>query len=137
VSRGDDSGNQARELELWSLASVELDAAWYQSLGAGMLETLTRASVLGAYALADRPTYLVHQSALDLKVLVRGDSRLHNAYGVIAVNPTRVKGTHYAGAAAFIDFLTSSSARAIITEFGRAEFGESLFSPLGGAKDND
>jgi len=137
VSRGDASGNQTRELELWSLASVEPDPAWYQSLGAGMLETLTRASALGAYALADRPTYLVNQSRLELKVLVRGDSRLHNAYGVIAVNPTRVKDTHYAGAAAFIDFLTSSSARAIIAEFGRAEFGAPLFSPLGGTKEKD
>jgi tungstate transport system substrate-binding protein len=137
LSRGDDSGNHMREVDLWSLASVERDADWYRRLGTGMLETLTQASMLGAYALVDRPTYLVNQSHLNLKVLVQGDTRLHNPYGVIAVNPIRLSGTNYAAAIAFLDFLTSSTAQAIIADFGRAEYGASLFSPAGGAKDQD
>jgi tungstate transport system substrate-binding protein len=137
LSRGDDSGNHARELDLWTLAHVQPRGGWYQSIDAGMLEALTRASTLGAYALADQPTYVVNESQLSLKVLVRGDARLHNPYGVIAVNPMRVKGTNYSGAISFIDFVSSAPAQAIIAEFGREEYGTPLFSPWGGMKDSD
>jgi tungstate transport system substrate-binding protein len=137
LSRGDDSGNHARERDLWTLAHVEPHGPWYQSLEAGMVETLARASSLGAYVLADQPTYVVNESRFSLKVLVRGDTRLHNPYGVIAVNPTRVEGTNYAGAISFIDFISSASARAIIAEFGRLEYGAPLFSPWGSTKDSD
>jgi tungstate transport system substrate-binding protein len=137
LSRGDDSGNHTRELDLWKLSHVEPDGPWYQRVGAGMLETLERASQLGAYVLADRPTYIVNESRLNLKVLVRGDTRLHNPYGVIAVNPMRVPGANYAGAISFIDFISSAPAQIIIAEFGRAEYGTPLFSPSGNTQDGD
>lgn len=130
VSRGDKSGNRTRELRLWKLAGIEPEGTWYTSLGAGMLPTLIHASEQRAYALTDLPTYLVNKDRLDLKVLVRGDARLRNQYAVIAVNPTRVSGTRFAGAMAFIDFITSPETQAFIADFGRAEYGAPLFTPL-------
>ncbi|MEY2932287.1 MAG: hypothetical protein RL033_3036 [Pseudomonadota bacterium] len=130
VSRADDSGNHTRELSLWKLASVEPEAPWYIALHAGMLPALRHASERGAYVLADLPTYIINQKELQLKVLVRGDTRLHNPYGIVAVNPSRMSGTDYAGAMAFIDFVTSPSVQALIADFGRAQYGASLFQPL-------
>ena len=97
-----------------------------------MLATLENASERGAYALADLPTYVVNQAKLRMRVMIRGDERLQNRYAVIAVNPTRVSGVDYSGAMEFVDFLTSPAAQALIGDFGRAQYGISLFVPLGG-----
>jgi tungstate transport system substrate-binding protein len=129
ISRGDRSGTHGRELALLKLASIDPDASWYTSLDAAMLPTLVHASERGAYALTDLPTYVAHRRRLDLKVLVSGDPRLYNAYGIIAVNPTRVPGTDYAGAMELIDFVTSPPSQAMIGDFGRAEYAVSLFHP--------
>ena len=88
------------------------------------------ASTAGAYTLSDLPTFLMNQAPLALKVLVRGDARLRNPYGVIAVNPTRVPGTDYAGAMSFIDFLTSSVGQDLIRDYERERFGTAMFHPL-------
>jgi tungstate transport system substrate-binding protein len=130
VSRGDQSGTHMRELSLWKLAEVEPEPSWYTQLHAGMLGTLTEASTAGAYTLSDLPTFLMNQAPLALKVLVRGDARLRNPYGVIAVNPTRVPGTDYAGAMSFIDFLTSSVGQDLIRDYERERFGTGMFHPL-------
>ena len=97
-----------------------------------MLATLEHASEPGAYALADLPTYIVNQAKLRMRVLLRGDERLQNRYAVIAVNPTRVSAVDYSGAMLFVDFLTSPATQALIGDFGRAEYGISLFVPSGG-----
>ena len=130
VSRGDQSGNHKRELSLWKLASIEPQGPWYSSLQAGMLPALRQAGERGAYLLTDLPTFLIHQGQLNLKVMVRGDSRLHNPYGILAVNPTRVSGVDYAGAMAFIDFVTSPALQALILDFGREQYAAPLFEPL-------
>lgn len=130
LSRGDQSGTQLRELALWKLAGIEPDPSWYTSLHAGTVATLSEASKRGAYALSDLPTFLMQEQHLALKVLVRGDSRLHNPYGVIAVNPDRFPDSDYEGAMAFIDFLTSAAGQSLIADYGRERFGTSLFHPL-------
>jgi tungstate transport system substrate-binding protein len=133
VSRADKSGNHTRELELWELAGVELGGPWYETLNAGMLSTLLEASKRKAYALTDLPTYQANAGRLESRVLVRGDARLQNRYGIIAVNPIRVSDANYSGAMAFIDFLASPTARSIVADFGRDRSGTSLFVPSGEA----
>lgn len=130
ISRGDRSGTHVRELSLWKLGGIEPGPSWYTSLHAGGLDTLSEASKRGAYALSDLPTFLAHEQELALKVLVRGDSRLHNAYGVIAVNPERFPGSDYEGAMAFVDFLTSAAGQGLVADYGRERFGTPLFHPL-------
>jgi tungstate transport system substrate-binding protein len=130
-SRADDSGNHVRERSLWQLAGIVPEAPWYEETRAGMLATLKRASERGGYTLVDRPTYLSNRRGLALDVVVAGDSRLYNAYGVMAVNPLKVDGVNYDGAVRFMDFLTGPKAAAVIRDFGRAEFGEPLFVPVG------
>lgn len=132
VSRGDESGNHDREREIWKLAGVEPGPPWYTRLGAGMWPTLEQASVRGAYALTDLPTYIVNRQNLRSVVLVQGDERLQNRYAVIAVNPMRVSAVDYTGAMDFIDFLTSPLAQELIGDHGRAAYGLSLFVPSGG-----
>ena len=130
ISRGDQSGTHVRELSLWKQANLTPDPAWYTSLHAGMLDTLEEASKRHAYALSDLPTFLTHEQGLALSVLVRGDSRLHNPYGVIAVNPDRFPESDYEGAMAFIDFVTSEAGQTLIADYGRERFGTPLFHPL-------
>lgn len=135
VSRGDESGMHVRERSLWKLAKVQPHPAWYSSSNAGMVPTLEQASQRGAYALADLPTFLMHRERLELEIWVRGDPRLHSAFGAVAVNPMRVTGTDYAAAMAFIDFLTSAAAQAFIRDFGRERYGTALYHPLREAGD--
>ena len=130
VSRGDESGTHVRELSLWKLAEVEPEPSWYKRLHAGMVATLTEASEEGAYTLSDLPTFLMNQAPLALKILVRGDARLRNPYGVIAVNPTQLPGTDYGGAMSFIDFVTSSVGQDLIRDYERERFGTVMFHPL-------
>ena len=129
ASRGDHSGTHTRERDLWRLTGLEPTEPWYTVVHAGMLPTLVHASERGAYALTDLSTYLVNRDRLQLKILVRGDARLENRYAVIAVNPAKLSGVNYEGAMAFIDFVTSDAARAIIADFGRSAYGTSLFVP--------
>ena len=115
---------------MWKLAGVEPEAPWYTRLHAGMVDALREASTRGAYALTDLPTFLMHEQEFALQLLVRGDSRLRNAYGVIAVNPDRFPGSDYEGAMAFIDFLTSAAGQQLIADYGGERFGMPLFHPL-------
>lgn len=133
VSRGDESGNHDRERAIWKLCDVEPRAPWYTSLGAGMWATLERASGRGAYALSDLQTYAVNRDKLRSILLVRGDERLQNRYAVIAVNPIRVSRVDFSGAMDFVDFVTSSAGRELIANYGRQEYGVSLFVPADGA----
>jgi tungstate transport system substrate-binding protein len=127
ISRGDQSGTHAKEKSLWRAARVEPSGDWYLEAGQGMGATLTMADEKQAYTLADRGTFIAFRDQIDLGVLCQGDPRLHNPYGVIAVNPQRYPHVHHEAALQFIDYLTSAKGQRIIAEFTRD--GERLFVP--------
>lgn len=130
VSRGDDSGTHTKELSVWKAAGIEPAGEWYQSAGQGMGEVLTLSAETQGYTLSDRATFLARSKAgLDLEILVEGDEVLFNPYGVIAVNPD--KGAHIKAELAnqFIDWIISVPVQEMISEFGKEDFGQSLFIP--------
>lgn len=129
ISRGDDSGTHIKEQSLWPAETV-FDDAWYFSVGQGMGATLTIADEEQAYTLTDRATYLARTlEGIDLEILVEGDPRLFNPYGVIAINPARHPHVNEAGARAFIDWLASLETQQLISQFGVDQFGQPLFVP--------
>ncbi|MFQ5955397.1 MAG: substrate-binding domain-containing protein [Kiloniellales bacterium] len=133
VSRGDDSGTHKKELALWRAAGVNAAAAsgtWYRETGAGMGATLNTAAAMDAYALADRATWLAFRNKAGLQLLVEGDLRLHNQYGVILVNPARHGHVKEAAGQAFINWLTSAQGQQAIADF-RLD-GRQLFFPNAG-----
>jgi tungstate transport system substrate-binding protein len=118
VSRGDQSGTHIRELELWRAAGVEPKwSGYYLSIGQGMGTALMMAFEKRGYVLSDRGTFLAYKGKLDLQILVEGDKRLLNPYGVIAVNPKRYPKVNYTGAMQLIDWLTSMEGQQLIAGF--------------------
>jgi len=120
VSRGDRSGTHAAELRLWAAAGIDISvrkAPWYREVGAGMGATLNTAAALGAYALSDRGTWLSFANRRDLRIVVEGDRRLFNQYGVILVNPARHPHVKEADARTFIDWLVSAEGQSAIAGF--------------------
>jgi tungstate transport system substrate-binding protein len=131
VTRGDRSGTHLLEQKLWRLAGVQLPAAggWYVESGQGMAATLQMADQKRAYTLTDRATYLAWRDKLQLGPMVEGDPLLYNVYHVMEVNPRTAPRGNAVGARALADFFVSPEAQAIIREFGKARFGQSLFVP--------
>jgi len=129
VSRGDDSGTHKKELQLWKSANVEPSGDWYVEAGQGMGAVIQMANELEGYTLTDRATYLSMMNDLDLQVVVEGDSTLFNQYGVIAVDPNKNDQINAPGAQAFVDWMLSDKIQGLIAEFGKIEFGQSLFIP--------
>ncbi len=130
VSRGDRSGTHQAELRLWSEAGLAIDAGkdtWYHSVGQGMGAALNMAAASNAYVLADRATWSRFGNKAELQVLVEGDPRLFNPYGVILVNPARHLHVKQALGQQFIDYLTSAQGQAEIGRF-RIE-GRQVFYP--------
>ena len=130
ASRGDDSGTHKKERDLWAAAGLDPSAAggsWYRETGSGMGATLNAAAGMGAYALSDRATWHAFQNKGDLEVLVEGDQRLFNPYGVILVNPARHPHVHAREGQAFIDWLVSDDGQAAIAAY-RLD-GRQLFFP--------
>ena len=130
VSRGDKSGTHAAELRYWRAAGVDLDRAkgpWYRDTGSGMGPSLNMASSMNAYILADRGTWLSFKNRGDLAILVEGDSRLFNQYGVILVNPAKHPHVKAVDAQRFIDWLLSSAGQKAIADYKIG--GEQLFFP--------
>jgi tungstate transport system substrate-binding protein len=120
VSRGDRSGTHAAELRLWADAGVDLGASkgpWYRETGSGMGAALNTAAALDAYLLTDRGTWLAFRNRGSLDILVEGDERLFNQYGVILVNPARHTHVKRADGQAFIDWLVSAEGQAAIAAF--------------------
>lgn len=128
ISRGDDSGTHKKELELWNAAKLKPAGTWYRAIGQGMEQALAMASEVQGYTLTDRGTWLALKAKLDLDLLIQGDTRMFNPYGVIAVNPARYPDVNYKGALALIDWLTSTAGQARIGAFQVA--GETLFFPM-------
>lgn len=132
-SRGDDSGTHQKELALWAMTLAgKPQGSWYQETGTGMGPTLRVASEKGGYTLADRATFLAQHDTLNLRILLEGDKGLLNIYHAIQVNPARFPEVNAQGARAWIDYLVAPDTQRKIGEFGRAEFGESLFVPDAG-----
>ena len=130
VSRGDGSGTEARELELWKAVGIAPETVRRrEQTGQGMGATLLVADAHAGYTLTDRGTYLAFRPRLRLVPLVEGDARLRNIYHAYAVNPARHRGVHAAEGRAFVRFLVSPEAQALIGRFGRERFGEPLFTP--------
>jgi tungstate transport system substrate-binding protein len=130
VSRGDRSGTHAAELRLWKAAGVELEGArgqWYKETGSGMGPALNTAAAMNAYLLADRGTWLSFRNRQELGLLVEGDERLFNPYGVMLVNPARHPHVKGEAGQKFIDWLRSEAGQAAIA--GYRIGGEQLFFP--------
>lgn len=125
VSRGDESGTHIMERKLWEQVGIMPRGGNYLSAGQGMGAVLAMAASLGAYTLSDRGTYGAYKARIDLEVLVSGDPRLANPYGIIAVNPKRHPDVNETGANALIEWITSAEGRRLIDGF-RAN-GEQLF----------
>lgn len=129
VTRGDDSGTHKAERRLWKAAGLVPDptSGWYKDVGAGMGQALNVASELDAYVLSDRGTWLAFQNPGRLEVLVEGDPRLFNQYGVILVNPARYPHVKREEGAAFIAWLRSPGGQRAIGSLTRG--GQALFTP--------
>jgi tungstate transport system substrate-binding protein len=130
VSRGDKSGTHAAELRYWQDARVDLAATkgnWYRDVGQGMGPALNTAAGMNGYILADRGTWLNFRNRGELAVLVEGDVKLFNQYGVILVNPARHASVKRELGQAFIDWLVGPDGQRAIAEYRIG--GEQLFFP--------
>ena len=127
ISRGDNSGTDQMEKAYWKQIGGAPAGARYVSAGLGMGEVLNMAAELNAYTLTDRATYSTYKARTGLALLVEGDARMYNPYGIIAVNPARHKGINAQGARLLIDWITSSEGQRLIAQFRPT--GEQLFFP--------
>jgi len=130
VSRGDDSGTDKAEKRLWQDAGIDIKVAsgsWYRDTGSGMGPTLNTAAAMDAYALCDRGTWLSFQNRRDLKIVVEGDRRLFNQYGVMLVNPAKHPTVKQSLGVAFINWLVSPDGQRTIAAYKIG--GEQLFFP--------
>ena len=131
VSRGDRSGTHIAEVTLWKAAGIDIakDHAghWYREIGQGMGAALNMASASNAYVLSDRGTWLAFQNRRDLVILVEGDRRLFNQYGVMLVNPAKHPTVKQEAGQRFIDWLISPEGQAVIA--GYKINGQQLFFP--------
>jgi tungstate transport system substrate-binding protein len=131
VSRGDKSGTHAAELRFWKMADLtDKKGSGYRECGCGMGPALNIASSSGAYVLADRGTWLNFKNRADLAVLVEGDKRLFNQYGVMLVNPAKHPHVKVAEGQKFVDWVLSATGQNVIA--GYKIGGEQLFFPNAG-----
>jgi tungstate transport system substrate-binding protein len=137
VSRGDKSGTHLLELGLWKQAGVEPTGAWYIESGQGMGQTLGIANDRRAYTITDRGTWLAFQKRISLPILVEKDKPLLNIYSVMEVNSANGPRVNVAGGKAFADFVMAPDTQAVIKTFGVDKYGQPLFVPVAGKKDED
>jgi tungstate transport system substrate-binding protein len=131
ISRGDKSGTHAAELRFWKMAALaDSKGTGYKECGCGMGPALNIASSSGAYVLADRGTWLNFKNRGDLAVLVEGDNRLFNQYGVMLVNPAKHPHVKAADGQKFVDWVVSGPGQAVIASYKIG--GEQLFFPNAG-----
>jgi tungstate transport system substrate-binding protein len=130
VSRGDKSGTHAAELALWKQAGVDIATAkgpWYREIGQGMGAALNTAGAMNAYVLSDRGTWLSFKNRGDLAIVVEGDKRLFNQYGVMLVNPEKHPSVKQELGQSFVDWLISAEGQAAIAAY--TIDGKQLFFP--------
>ncbi len=127
ISRGDNSGTDVMEKSYWKEAGVAPKGGWFVSAGLGMGEVLTMAGEMKAYTLSDRATYGAYRAKTGLGILVQGDQKMYNPYGIIAVSPKKYPDINYDGAMKLIEWITSSEGQGLIAGF--KVNGEQLFFP--------
>lgn len=125
ISRGDKSGTDTKEKEIWKAVGITPTGAWYKEAGQGMSQVIVMADSLGGYTLADRATWLSMRDKSGLVIVFQGDKGLFNPYGIIATNPDRYPTANYAGAKALIDWMTGPTGQKMIAAYKIA--GEQLF----------
>jgi len=134
ISRGDRSGTHAAELALWKAAGIDIGkdrGAWYRAIGQGMGTALNTASASAGYVLSDRATWINFKNKADLEIVVEGDQRLFNQYGVMLVNPARHANVRRDLGQAFIDWLISPEGQKAISDYKID--GQPLFFPKANA----
>jgi tungstate transport system substrate-binding protein len=127
ISRGDNSGTDQMEKSYWKEAGVAPKGAWFVSAGLGMGEVLTMAGEMKAYTLSDRATYGAYRAKTGLDILVQGDAKMFNPYGIIAVSPKKYPDINHDGAMKLIDWIVSKEGQELIAGF--KVNGEQLFFP--------
>jgi tungstate transport system substrate-binding protein len=130
ISRGDKSGTHSAELNLWKAAGIDIakdKGDWYKEIGQGMGAALNTASASNGYVLSDRATWINFKNRGDLEIVVEGDQRLFNQYGVMLVNPEKHKHVKKAEGQAFIDWLVSPEGQKAIADYKIN--GQQLFFP--------
>jgi tungstate transport system substrate-binding protein len=127
ISRGDNSGTNNAELRFWVAAGQTTKGAGYKACGCGMGPALNMASASNAYVMSDRATWLNFKNKGDLKILVQGDERLFNQYGVMVVSPTKHPHLNTQAAQTFANWVVSAAGQASIASYTVA--GEQLFFP--------
>ncbi len=130
VSRGDKSGTHSAELALWKQAGIDIAAAkgsWYREIGQGMGAALNTAGAMNGYVLSDRGTWISFKNRGDLEIVVEGDKRLFNQYGVMLVNPGKFPSVKKELGQSFIDWLVSPEGQAAIASYKID--GQQLFFP--------
>jgi tungstate transport system substrate-binding protein len=133
VTRGDKSGTNVAEMELWDQAGLKPAGSWYKTYekgSEGNVPTLRFTSTSGSYTLIDRATYLSIQKEIKLEILVEGDDALLNRISLIPVNPQKFPRVNHEDVALFVSWLTSpTKGQKIVAEFGKDKFGAALFFP--------
>jgi len=137
VSRGDNSGTHQLEQKLWAAAKVAPAGTWYLQAGQGMGATLDIASEKRGYVLTDRATYLAYKKRVQLAPMVERDRILLNIYSVLEPNPAKFPQINIAGGKAFADFMVAKDTQEVIRTFGVDRFGEPLFFPDAGKREED
>ena len=137
VSRGDKSGTHVLEQALWKQARVTPAASWYIESGQGMGATLGIADDRKAYTLTDRATLLAFGKRVRLAIVVEGDRPLLNIYSVMEVNAANGPRVNMAGGKAFAEFMVAPETQAVIKTFGADKYGQPLFVPIAGKKDEE
>jgi tungstate transport system substrate-binding protein len=117
ISRGDNSGTDVMEKAYWKAIDIKPEGSNYVSAGLGMGEVLTMAGELQAYTLTDRATFGAYKAKTGLDVMVEGDKKMFNPYGIIAVNPAKYKDINYKGAMQLIDWITSPEGQKLIASY--------------------
>jgi tungstate transport system substrate-binding protein len=137
VSRGDNSGTHNLEKSLWQQARIQPKGGWYVEAGQGMGATLRIANERNAYTITDRGTFLALGKHIDLPILIEGDKLLLNIYSVMEVNPANGPRVNAAGGKAFADFMVAPQTQMLIKSFGVEKFGQPLFVPIAGKKEEE
>jgi len=129
VSRGDKSGTNTKELDIWKKAEITPAGDWYKNVGMGMGDTFRVTNEVKGYTLIDRATFLALKANYQLDIMVEGDKPLLNPYGVIAVNKAKFPNVDMDGANLFVNWITSEKVQKLILDFGKDKYGGSLFFP--------
>ena len=137
VSRGDNSGTHNLEKSLWKKAGIQPKGGWYIEAGQGMGATLGIANERNAYTITDRGTCLALHKRVNLPILIKGDKLLLNIYSVMEVNPANGPRVNAVGGKASADSMDAPQTQSVIEGFGVEKFGQSLFVPVAGKKEEE